>query len=264
MGNVVHFDYHGGVTELAPMTRICALLIAAIILSLSLTSCGSSEDQETQAPPPPPPPAAQPTSAPAATPMPTVAPEEPADSEAADGGTVITVTEGSEALYRINEQLARRDLPNDAVGITSDIEGQIVFSADGTVDAERSKITVGVRSLQSDSGRRDSYIQRNSLESNQYPEVTLAVTELRGLSWPLPTSGEATFEMVGDLTIRDQTHPATWETTATFTDGGVEGLAKTVVTFDQYGMTKPRVAIVLSVVDEIRLEISFVATVSGG
>ena len=245
------------------MKRICAVLIAGIFLTISLASCGGSEDEETTSPPPPPP-AAQPTSAPAATPMPTVAPEEPSSSEAGDGGTVITVTEGSEAVYRINEQLARRDLPNDAVGTTSDIEGQIVFSADGTVDAERSKITVGVRSLQSDSGRRDSYIQRNSLESNQYPEVTLAVTELRGLSWPLPTNGEVTFEMVGDLTIRDQTHPATWETTATFTDGGVEGLAKTVVTFEQYGMTKPRVAIVLSVVDEIRLEISFVATVAGG
>ena len=85
-----------------------------------------------------------------------------------------------------------------------------------------------------------------------------------GLSWPLPTSGEVSFEMVGDLTIRDQTRPVTWETTATFTDGGVEGLAKTVVTFEQYEMTKPRVAIVLSVVDEIRLEINFVATVSGG
>ena len=244
------------------MKRICAVLIAGLILTLLLSACGGSEDEETSAPPPPPPPAAQPTSAP--TPTATVAPEEPADSEAEDGGTVITVAEGSEALYRINEQLARRDLPNDAVGTTRDIEGQIAFSADGTVDAERSKITVGVRSLQSDSGRRDSYIQRNSLESNQYPEVTLAVTELRGLSWPLPTSGEATFEMVGDLTIRDQTHPATWETTATFTEDGVEGLAKTVVTFEQYGMTKPRVAIVLSVVDEIRLEISFVATVAGG
>ena len=174
------------------------------------------------------------------------------------------MTEGSEALYRINEQLARRDLPNDAVGTTSDIEGQIVFSADGTVDAELSKITVGVRSLQSDSGRRDSYIQRNSLESNQHPEVTLAVTELRGLSWPLPTSGEASFEMVGELTIRDQTRSVTWETTATFTESGVNGLAKTVVTFEQYEMTQPRVAIVLSVADEIRLEISFVATASGG
>ena len=243
------------------MARILAVLIAGTILALLLASCGGSEDEETSSPPPPPP-AAQPTSAPTATP--TTAPEEPSDSEAVDGATVIMVTRGSEALYRINEQLARRDLPNDAVGTTSDIEGEIVFSADGTVDAERSKITVGVRSLRSDSDRRDSYIRGRSLESDQYPDVTIAVTELRGLSWPLPTSGEATFEMVGDLTIRDQTDTVTWETTATFTDGSVEGLAKTVVTFEQYQMTKPRVAIVLSVADEIRLEINFVATVSGG
>ena len=243
------------------MLRICAVLVAGIFLTFLLASCGGSEDEETPAPPPP---AAQPTSAPAAAPTPTVAPEEPSSSEAGDGGATITVARGSEAVYRINEQLARRDLPNDAVGTTRDIEGQIVFSADGTVDAERSKITVGVRSLVSDSDRRDSYIQRNSLESNQYPEVTLAVTELRGLSWPLPTSGEASLEMVGDLTIRDQTRSVTWETTATFTEGEVKGLAETVVTFEQYDMTKPRVAIVLSVADEIRLEINFVATVSGG
>ena len=244
------------------MKRICAGILAGIFLTFFLTSCGGSEEAETPAPPPPP--ATQPTSAPAATPMATAAPGESSDSEATDGATVITVTEGSEALYRINEQLARRDLPNDAVGTTSDVEGQIVFSDDGTVDAEQSKITVDVRSLRSDSDRRDSYIQRNSLESNRYPEVTIAVTEIRGHSWPLPTSGEVSFEMIGDLTIRDQTRSVTWETTATFSGGAVEGLAKTVVTFEQYGMTKPRVAIVLSVVDEIRLEINFVATVSGG
>ena len=244
------------------MVRTCATLIAGTILALLLASCGGSEDHD---PEPPPPAGAQPTSPPAATPTPTASAEESSDSEAAaDGGAIITVTEGSEALYRINEQLARRDLPNDAVGTTSEIEGQIVFSAAGTVDAERSKITVGVGSLRSDSDRRDSYIQRNSLESNQYPEVIIAVKEVPGLSWPLPTSGEVSFEMVGDLTIRDQTRPVTWETTATFTDGAIEGLAKTVVTFEQFDMTKPRVAIVLSVVDEIRLEINFVATVSDG
>ncbi|MCY4528962.1 MAG: YceI family protein [Chloroflexi bacterium] len=247
------------------MLRICAALIVGIALALLLASCGGSDDEEVPAPPPPPPPpAAQLTSAPAATPAPTVAPEEPADSGAADGATVLSVTEGSEARYLINEQLANRNLPNDAVGTTSDIEGQIVFSEDGTVDAEQSKITVGVSSLRSDSDRRDGYIQRNSLESNQYPEVTIDVTEIRGLSWPLPTSGEAAFEMIGDLTIRDQTRSVTWETTATFTEGAVEGLAKTVVTFEQYEMTQPRVSIVLSVADEIRLEINFVATVSGG
>ena len=240
------------------MTRIFAVLAAGIFLTFCLAACGGSEDNETTSPPPSP--AAQPTSAPEAALAPTAAPEEPAASAATDGATAITVTEGSEALYRINEQF----LSNDAVGTTSEVEGQIVFQEDGSVDAERSKITVGVRSLSSDSSRRDSYIQRNSLESNKYPEVTLAVKEILGLAWPLPTSGEATFGMVGNLTIRDQTHSSTWETTATFTADGVEGLAKTVVTFEQYGMTKPSGVLVISVAEEIRLEISFVATVSGG
>ncbi len=244
------------------MLKTCAALIAGIIMAILLASCGGSEDAEAPAASPPTP-AAQPTSAPAAKSTPAAAPVGSSASDVIDGTTVITVTEGSEAIYRINEQLARRDLPNDAVGATSEIEGQIVFSEDGTVDPERSRITVGVRSLQSDSDRRDSYIQRNSLESSQYPEVTIDVTEIRGLSWPLPTSGQADFQMVGDLTIRDQTHSATWETTATFTDAEVQGLAETVVTFEKYQMTKPRVAIVLSVADEIRLEINFVATVSG-
>ena len=117
------------------MARICAALIAGIILALLLASCGGSEDEESPATSAPPPPAAQPPSAPAATPTSITSAEESSDSEAAaDGASTITVTEGSEALYRINEQLARRDLPNDAVGTTSDVEGQIVFSDDGTVD----------------------------------------------------------------------------------------------------------------------------------
>lgn len=244
------------------MARICAILIAGSVAVFFTVACGDSEGGESPAPSPSPLTAAQPTSAPAVTP--TAISEGPSDSPAADGATIITVTGGSEALYRINEQLARRNLPNDAVGTTREIEGQIVFSADGTVDAEQSKITVGVGTLQSDSDRRDSYIRRNSLESDRFPNVEIAVKEVRGLPWPLPSSGEASFHMLGDLTIRDQTRPVTWEGTASFSDARVEGLAKTVVTFEQFEMTKPRVAIVLSVADEIRLEISFAATVSGG
>ena len=35
------------------------------------------------------------------------------------------------------------------------------------------------------------------------------------------------------------------------------GIAKTMITFEQFGLTKPRVAVVVSVTDEIRLEIDF-------
>jgi polyisoprenoid-binding protein YceI len=176
----------------------------------------------------------------------------------------IQLIDGTEALYRVNEQLARQSLPNDAVGRTQAVEGMIVFKADGTVDSAKSKITVDVGTLRSDQNRRDQFLRGNALESNRFPNVVIDVKEVPGLSWPLPTSGEATFRIVGDLTIQDETRPVTWDATATFTDGDVEGVAKTEVTFEQFDMSKPRVILVLSVADEIRLEIAFKATVSGG
>lgn len=237
------------------MKRNCMRSTAAAFIALLFAACGGSESQDT---PTPSPASAQPTATAAAE---DVQPDSPAVES---GMTVITLLGGSEALYRINEQLVRRDLPNDAVGTTSDIEGQIVFSADGTVDAEQSKITVNVGALRSDSDRRDGYIRGRSLESDRFPNVEIAVQEVRGLPWPLPASGQATFQMAGDLTIRDQTRLVTWDVTANFDGGAVEGLAKTEVTFEQFDITKPSVAIVISVADEIRLEVAFKAAVSGG
>jgi len=82
-------------------------------------------------------------------------------------------------------------------------------------------------------------------------------TELHGLPSPLPSSGEATFRIVGELTIRGVTRPTTWDVTARFAEGEVAGLAKTQFTFDDFELRKPRVASVLSVEDEIRLEYEF-------
>ena len=239
------------------MMGICMRSTAGVFIVLLFAACGASESQD---PPTPSPASAQPTAAATAT-----VDDAASDSPAVESGmTVITLLGGSEALYRINEQLARRDLPNDAVGTTSDIDGQIVFSADGAVDAEQSKIRVNVRTLRSDSDRRDGYIRGRSLESDRFPNVDIAVQEVRGLPWPLPASGQAAFQMEGGLTIRDQTRLVTWDVTANFDGGTVDGLAKTEVTFEQFGITKPRVAIVLSVADEIRLEVAFKAAISGG
>lgn len=239
------------------MMGICMRSTAGAFIALLFAACGGSESLDS---PTPSPASAQPTAAATAT-----VDDAASDSPAVESGmTVITLLGGSEALYRINEQLARRDLPNDAVGTTSDIDGQIVFSADGAVDAEQSKITVNVRTLRSDSDRRDGYIRGRSLESDRFPNVDIAVQEVRGLPWPLPASGQAAFQMEGGLTIRDQTRLVTWDVTANFDGGTVDGLAKTEVTFEQFGITKPRVAIVLSVADEIRLEVAFKAAISGG
>jgi hypothetical protein len=57
--------------------------------------------------------------------------------------------------------------------------------------------------------------------------------------------------------VHGVTKPITWDVTATAANGGYTGTASTAFTFEDFGLTKPRVASVLSVVDTIRLEYDF-------
>jgi polyisoprenoid-binding protein YceI len=66
-----------------------------------------------------------------------------------------------------------------------------------------------------------------------------------------------TFQMVGELTLREVTRPVTWEVTAKVEGTTISGQAKTQFTFADFEMTKPSVRRVLSVNDEIRLEYDF-------
>jgi len=164
---------------------------------------------------------------------------------------------GNEARYRVKEQLAGVDLPGEAVGATSAITGAVVLSSRGAVVPGASSFTVDITGLKSDSTRRDGYIQRNTLQTAQYPKVELAIKEVRGLTYPLPASGELKFELIGDLTVHGVTKPSTWQVTAVPRDGGLAGTATTSFAFGDFGLTKPRVMSVLSVDDTIRLEYAF-------
>jgi len=164
---------------------------------------------------------------------------------------------GNEARFKVREQLAELPLPNDAIGVTHGISGAIVLDESGRVVPEESKFTVDVASLKSDRDRRDGYIKRRTLETDRFPTAILAPTAVRGLPTPLPDSGTITFALVGDLTIHGVTRTSTWQVTATANHGEFTGTAATRVTFEDFGMTQPRVAIVLSVQDDIGLEYDF-------
>lgn len=176
----------------------------------------------------------------------------------------ITVIEGSVARFRVREQLAGRDLANDAVGVTTAIEGTIVFSAIGEVRPERSKMTVDLQSLKSDQDRRDRFIKRNTLESNRFPLAEFEIRAAPGLTWPIPTNGDMTFDLIGNMTVHGVTKPLRWTVEAQFSEGLVTGVAKTNFKFGFFDMDVPSVLIVLSVEDNIRLEIDLVATIDPG
>jgi polyisoprenoid-binding protein YceI len=183
----------------------------------------------------------------------------PAVARREGGRIVISFSPETEARYRVNEQLARRNLPNDAVGVTNTITGIITFDAAGKVIPEESKITIDVSTLKSDSNRRDNYLRNNALETDRFPTVDFVIKDTPGLTWPLPSSGDELFRLIGDLTIRGVTSEVTWNANATFTSDRIHGLVETSFTFGDFEMSIPTGMFILSVEDLIRLELDFVA-----
>src|SRR5690606_8963148 len=131
---------------------------------------------------------------------------------------------------------------NDAVGKTSEITGGVVFDDNGLIIPEQSKIVIDLRNLTSDKDRRDNYVRRRTLVTDSFPTAEFTVRSVSGLDWPLPSSGALQFTITGDLTIKGVTRSTTWQVMATATPASYRGTASTRFTFDDFGMSKPRVA----------------------
>ena len=212
----------------------------------------------------------------------------------------ITLTNESIARYRIKEQLVRRDLPNDAIGETNSIKGELFIDTINNSIHKNSTIEIDLTTLKSDSSSRDRYLKTRSLESDKYPTAKFTTEAIQGSEWlatlnciyssinrlppslkeikskertiiekncfqsqPIPTTGKDEFKLNGSLTIRDVTKPISWNVKATWTGTtNITGTASTKFTFDYFNITKPSVPIVLGVADDIRLELDFVATIN--
>ncbi len=169
----------------------------------------------------------------------------------------VTAPTANAARYRVREQLVGVDLPNDAIGETKAVTGAVSTDAKGNVIPAESKFVIDVTNLVSDKQRRDGFVRGRVLETDQYPNVTFVPKSVRGLSVPVPGTGSRTFEMLGDLTVRNVTKPTVWAVTAQFSGTNVTGSAKTGFTFNDFSIQQPRVPVVLSVADSIHLELDF-------
>jgi len=206
-----------------------------------------------------------PTAAPAPTAVPTPptvdkatgAPAPAVAASAASGDVVrlVIVPEQSEARYRVREQLAGVSFPTDAVGATKTFTGTIVGETDGTIVSDQSKFQVDLRTLKSDQNIRDNFLRRSTLETDRYPYAVFVPTSAPGLPLKLPESGQFAFQLVGNLTIRDVTKPVTWDVKGKVDGDTATGTATTTFTFEYFNLTQPSVARVLSIEDNIRLEL---------
>lgn len=180
----------------------------------------------------------------------------------------------SEARYLVKETLAGFPLPSDAVGRTRAVSGAIAFDKTGAVDSARSKITIDLATLKSDppplpvnnraadevATLRDNFVRDRLLQVSQFPPGEFVPTRITGLKAPFPSTGKADFQLTGDLTAHGVTRQVTWDVSAEFKGNEVVGTARAKATLADFNITKPTLTLVLSIDDELRLELDFKAT----
>jgi len=171
---------------------------------------------------------------------------------------LISLQPGSVARYEIGEQFARLPTPITAVGETSAINGKVYFDPSGNIsESDASIIVVDVESLTSDENKRDNWVRRNGGIGS---EISIILTKVSGHTWPLPDSGKMEVTIEGEMTISDITNPVTWNGLLGIEGSDITGSITTIITWDQFSLSKPRLPFIISVDDEIMLELEVIAT----
>jgi polyisoprenoid-binding protein YceI len=177
----------------------------------------------------------------------------------AEGVVVFEISQDeSEARFIINEVLNGSD--KTVVGVTNQIAGQILVDAENTANVQLGQIQVNTRTLSTDSGNRNRAIQNIILETGRFEFVTFTPTAISGLPASAAAGDTFTFQVTGDLTIRDVTQQVTFEVSVTAeSDQRIVGLGRTTINRGDFGLEIPQVPQVASVEENLILELEFVA-----
>lgn len=238
--------------------------ISSIPLELPTeTATAVPTEEPTEAPPtetPIPEPTTETPAEPTATP--TTVPPTATPEPTADPGQLLVYEisqEESEVRFSLDEDL--RGSRNTVIGITDQVAGQIAANAQDLSTAQVGIIQVNARTLLTDNNFRNNAIRNQILDSNTYEFITFTPTAVNGLPESVAVGDEVTFEIVGDLTIRDITKETTFTVTVTLVaEDRLEGFATTQVLRSDYELIIPEVPGVANVTDEVILEFDLVAT----
>ena len=161
----------------------------------------------------------------------------------------------------MHELLAGNAANTDAVESSKVVSGAILLDSQANV-LPGSKLSLDLRTLQSDRQIRDNFIKRVTLQTNDFPMVDFVPSQVQGLDGGIPASGQRSFRLLGDATIRGKTHAMTWDVTATFSGEGCQGQATAPLKLSDFGLTPPKAGPVISVEDAGTIALTFQATKS--
>ncbi|HXN03104.1 MAG TPA: YceI family protein [Candidatus Dormibacteraeota bacterium] len=187
-----------------------------------------------------------------------------ANASSTPGAGTWTVTSGSQAGYRVREQLASLPAPSDAVGRTSAVTGTLTLtqSASG-YSVTTATFTVDVTKLTSDQSRRDQRIHSQGLESDRYPTASFQLTTPIALPATAVSGQTINVSATGALTLHGVTKTVTIPITARLTGSKIELVGSITFPFSQFGMTPPSIGGFVSVQNNATLEFQLLLVQQG-
>jgi polyisoprenoid-binding protein YceI len=175
-----------------------------------------------------------------------------------DGGTAYKIdSSASTASYKAHEELQGKGF-NEAVGTTNAFIGTIVLDK-SSAPVACSRFDVDLRTLQSDSSRRDNYLYRNTLETEQYPLATFILTKVEGLNGAMPQGKETNVTLIGNLSVHGVTKQVAWAGKVKLAGSTMTGSATTTFKMEQFDITPPKAGPVISINDTLTLEVQLTA-----
>jgi polyisoprenoid-binding protein YceI len=183
----------------------------------------------------------------------------PTASVVAATRTFVIDSARSSAEYAVDEVFLSENRPYRAIGTTNALEGEFEVVTAGAISGNVTRMRVDLRTLQSDSPRRDNAIRGRWLESDTYPYADFVSTDALDVPTDYTEGNEVTFTLVGDMTIRDVTKSVTWTVVGVLQDGVVTGVATTSIVMSDFGVSPPNIANMIKVEDQADLRVNFVA-----
>jgi polyisoprenoid-binding protein YceI len=181
---------------------------------------------------------------------------EPASGTGGDVAGTWIVAEGSQAGYRVREQLASLSAESDAVGRTADITGSITVESDGTTTTlTEGTLTVDTTTIASDEDRRDNRLRTEGLQTDSFPTATFTVTQPVEVPAAAVTGSASDLTLVGDLTLHGVTKSVSIPAQAQLVDGTIQVQGSITFPLADFDIVAPNIGgFIISIADEGTLE----------
>jgi polyisoprenoid-binding protein YceI len=166
------------------------------------------------------------------------------------------VAAGSQAGYRVREQLANLPAESDAVGRTDQVTGSITLETNGsTTSLTAGTITVDTTSITSNESRRDNRLRNEGLETDTYPTATFTLTQPVEIPAAALTGTPSDITLVGDLELHGVTKSVSIPAQAQLVDGTIQVAGSLGFPLSDFGITAPNIGgFIVSIADDGTLE----------